>query len=481
MGILTGMPLPGMASASTGILPDAGRFERIEYLLDKLGGPPFQFWLYVAFILCLVLMMVAERNRLRQEPKTLESNSSYDSVYLSALDGIRAIALVLIFIFHNWQQSWIDFDIRIGDFYFPLGNLQRYGFLAVEIFFVLSGFCLFYPIARHMMEGAKDFHWKDFYIKRLRRILPAYLLVILAIFVFPVLSGNMNPVVSPEQYFKNLLANLTFTQNFYTPAEGAFSSTAWTLTIEVQFYLLVPLIVRFFKKHPWATCGVLCVIGWCSRFWFMTGPTYTMADKLFPISYFDVFAAGMLAAYLLVYLRTHYDKEKLRIYMTAISLFCIPLIWQFFMWLGTARVPDADTSAYWQTMFRFPFAVVTGLWIVSTCMASGWLSKRVYGNKLMVYLSTISYSFFLWHQNIHIMLKRLNLAGASTPRPMDDRPAMQIYILLSIVFSLAIATLSTYLIERPIVKYGYKGSVKKLFSLGKKEKALNKEKGGKSC
>lgn len=69
--------------------------------------------------------------------------------YLYALDGMRAISLIFIVIFHTFQQSWIFYNLKISPdkYLFNFEIFQRYGYVAIDSFFVLSGFCLFYPIA----------------------------------------------------------------------------------------------------------------------------------------------------------------------------------------------------------------------------------------------------------------------------------------------------------------------------------------------
>ena len=88
--------------------------------------------------------------------------------YLYALDGMRAISLIFIVIFHTFQQSWIFYNLKISPdkYLFNFEIFQRYGYVAIDSFFVLSGFCLFYPIARSMFGECEFRGWKNFFIKR---------------------------------------------------------------------------------------------------------------------------------------------------------------------------------------------------------------------------------------------------------------------------------------------------------------------------
>jgi peptidoglycan/LPS O-acetylase OafA/YrhL len=388
--------------------------------------------------------------------------------YLPALDGIRALALVSIWAFHNWQQAWIDIDLHIGGWNYPLGNLQRKGFLALEVFFTLSGFCLFYPIARHLLEGARDFNAKDFYLKRARRILPPYFILMGAVLVFPMLSGSTFPPPPAGEMLQKVLVNATFTETVFQIGDGVFSSTAWTLCIEVQFYVVTPLIVWLYKKRPVATCLALIAVANASKFLLIFAEDgFAFWQRNFVVSYMDMFALGMLAAYALVWLRRRYDAGAYRPFMTAASLLCLPLIWQFHQWPWRPGFPpQLDCDYYWYVVYRTPYSLVLVLWIVSTCLAHERLSRKVYGNRAFVFLSGISYPFFLWHQNIHILFKRAQIPYTTADPVMADRPAMRLYIAYTLIASLCVAVTSTYLVERPVARLGFLGFLRGLAGAG---------------
>ncbi len=113
-------------------------------------------------------------------------NSDYDTKYLKVLDGIRALAVLIIVWYHFWQQSWLS--PKIGFIY--LDFIPRYGFLLVDMMILLSGFCLFIPYASAMVYGEKIPDTKKFYIKRIARIFPSYYLALIISFVILIIFKN---------------------------------------------------------------------------------------------------------------------------------------------------------------------------------------------------------------------------------------------------------------------------------------------------
>jgi peptidoglycan/LPS O-acetylase OafA/YrhL len=141
---------------------------------------------------------------------------------LAGLDHLRALAILLVFLYHYGLFAHPDWITTVGEF----------GWTGVDLFFVLSGFL----IASQLFQSLKSGHGlklKEFYIKRSFRILPAYLFILLLYFTIPAFSER--PGLPPLWKF------LTFTQNLGLDLrETRAFSHAWSLCIEEQFYLLFP-------------------------------------------------------------------------------------------------------------------------------------------------------------------------------------------------------------------------------------------------
>ncbi|HLZ87354.1 MAG TPA: acyltransferase, partial [Puia sp.] len=144
----------------------------------------------------------------------------------AGLDHLRALAIIIVFVYHY------------GLFGHPPGLNEYFGswgWTGVDLFFVLSGFLiggqLFAKLSRN-----QPINYGEFYLKRSLRILPAYFAVLLIYFTIPAFTERSR--LPPLWRF------LTFTQNFGLDLSqhGAFSH-AWSLCIEEQFYLLLPLLI----------------------------------------------------------------------------------------------------------------------------------------------------------------------------------------------------------------------------------------------
>lgn len=146
-------------------------------------------------------------------------------------DILRSLAILLVMLVHLPLKATPS----------VLVSVREYGWLGVDIFFVLSGYLigtqLFKEITR---SGAVNF--KSFYLRRAFRIFPAFFVVLALYALVPVLRDN--PTMQPLWKFATFTVNLGF-----DPREGNAFSQAWTLAVEEQFYLVLPLLVLLLYKR----------------------------------------------------------------------------------------------------------------------------------------------------------------------------------------------------------------------------------------
>jgi len=151
---------------------------------------------------------------------------------LPGLDLLRAIAISWVMIYHCSLFGLVSQDTWV----------VRFGWMGVDLFFVLSGFLIAGQLLRPWASGGRP-HYARFATRRLLRTLPAYLAVITVYFVFP--------AIRDRDHIQPLWRFLTFTQNFGldTDPPKAFSH-AWSLCVEQQFYLVFPVIVALVAIRP---------------------------------------------------------------------------------------------------------------------------------------------------------------------------------------------------------------------------------------
>ncbi len=163
------------------------------------------------------------------------------------LDTLRSVAIVAVMVFHV-----LDFA---GDNTLPawLEPIAQYGWIGVDLFFVLSGYLIGAQLLKPYAKGERPGLW-GFYRNRLFRILPAYLVVLAAYYWVPKWS-EFDEMSSPWRY-------LTFTFNLFLPATRALAfSHVWSLCVEEHFYLLLPLIVLVLMKKPSLRKAVVVAAG----------------------------------------------------------------------------------------------------------------------------------------------------------------------------------------------------------------------------
>src|SRR5215467_9983632 len=148
------------------------------------------------------------------------------------LDGLRGIAVLLV-VYHHWMPLTLNIS---GDS--VAGRLGALSWSGVDLFFVLSGFLIGGILLDHKNSPS---YFKTFYIRRVCRILPLYILC-LALFYMTKSSGWLWN--SPLPWY----SYATFTQNFWTAfrgnsAEALWLVPTWSLAVEEQFYLTLPLLL----------------------------------------------------------------------------------------------------------------------------------------------------------------------------------------------------------------------------------------------
>lgn len=162
------------------------------------------------------------------------------------LDHLRALAILLVFIFHytilsKGEPSW-------------LATMSSFGWTGVDLFFVLSGFLIALPLFK-AIGNSQPISLRTFFIKRTLRILPVYWFTLLIYVLFPFFRE--------KESLPSLLKFLTFTQNFglNIKTHGTFSH-AWSLCVEEHFYILFPFLLLWMqgRKHKKIFIWILPVL-----------------------------------------------------------------------------------------------------------------------------------------------------------------------------------------------------------------------------
>jgi peptidoglycan/LPS O-acetylase OafA/YrhL len=174
---------------------------------------------------------------------------------IAAIDGLRGLSVAWILLFHfvalrpsdPWAGALRDAPL--------LGAAIARGPWAVQLFFLISGFLLTLPWLARARDGRPAPSTRAFYLRRIRRIVPAYYLQLALLFavVMPLLFGADYWRHDLYVYAANALAHAAFMHNLspLTSASLNVNGALWTLAVEAQFYLLLPLLAPVFVRTPW--------------------------------------------------------------------------------------------------------------------------------------------------------------------------------------------------------------------------------------
>lgn len=186
--------------------------------------------------------------------KTLKSNLQRvvtEGVYLAEVDGLRFIAILLVILQHLSERlirnTPVEFTIPIKDD--PFAFLVSRGTVGVFLFFAISGFVLCLPFAKSIASEDKNVkkpNLKNFYIRRLTRIEPPYFIWMTLFAMVLIMKGNY----SFSEMFWHWLASITYTHQIFYNDYSIINPVAWSLEIEIQFYILAPFLANFYFGLP---------------------------------------------------------------------------------------------------------------------------------------------------------------------------------------------------------------------------------------
>ena len=378
------------------------------------------------------------------------------------LDGLRTLMIFIVSWYHIWQQSWLR--PVIGSY--SLDYLVRSGYVWVDGTVLLSSFLLFLPYAKAMREHLPAPDTRDFYFRRARRVLPAYYFIIQAVLFIVAIPWKLYD--SPQFLVKDLATHLTFTFTFFrdTYISTPLGAASWTLAIEVQAYLLFPLIARGVMKKPALTLGALCAVCFGFRAWCL----WALADYSLVvnqlINFLDVYAIGILAA--MGYIRLSeklagkagsFGTEKAagwRKYVwqaAATVVFAAALFGLLRLLRFQASSPDYFRIQRRQMIYRPAYALCFTALLLSAPFAVLPLRKLL-GNPVTKFLGGISMNYYLIHQTVIVHMKRLHfpVSVSESPHMEGEQPWQNRYTFWAFVISLVLAVLVTYAIEKPAAR-----------------------------
>jgi peptidoglycan/LPS O-acetylase OafA/YrhL len=366
------------------------------------------------------------------------------SARLGVLDGLRGVAVLLVLWYHIWQISWLPA---------PLSSLQfipETGFIGVDLFFFLSGFVIVYPFLKAQQSDRPPPSWGHFYYRRAIKILPSYLLSIVVL-----IAVGYAHFASWSEALRDIMTHLLFIHTWWSDTYGAINGVLWTLAVEVEFYVVFPLLWWFFRRNPWITAAILVAVSLAFREYAQACCTHTSAPLMINNlpGYVDVFAFGMLSAYLYLRLQSAAELRHARHTATVLALGGIALAWFELQQLWQMRVL-ADWPTAWEVHHRSVIAAAFCLIAVGSLLGLAvW--RRVLSSRLLLFFGAISYNLYLYHQAVARLLLQWHIPPYRGTNEHAD-PRWQIaYTFVAVIITTLQAAVITYAFERPLLRMPY--------------------------
>ena len=365
--------------------------------------------------------------------------------HVAPLDGLRGLAILLVLWFHVWQQSWLRADVHLFGQTWNFNVFPETGFIGVDLFFFISGFCLFYPYARTLFDGRPMQTVAVFAYRRALKILPSYYLAVAG-----AIGLGFYHFQSRDDAVKQVWTHLLFVHNLIHETYFGIDNVMWSLGTEVQFYVAFPVVCRLVMRSPWLTLAVALAIGNLYRF--TVAHDYDAPLEIDRLQgTIDLFVAGMIAAWLFRFIPARAPKLAAnRPLWTAVALagaagFYLTLLHTF-----GARGMDGWGTA--SKTFSRPEAIAAFLPLtVGSLFAYPWL-QRLVANPVLTFLSLISYNLYLWHQEIAAALHLNNTVRFVGSDPHGDPHWQLAYTMVAFALTIAVATAITVALERPLLR-----------------------------
>ena len=356
--------------------------------------------------------------------------------FIPAVDGLRFIAIAAVLL-HHITAEYIRVSQRFGAIdlpkqwwdVFPQSPFLAIGYaghFGVHLFFVISGFILALPYVRSADFNAPRPNTWSYYLRRIVRLDPPYIISLLVAFAIISLTN-----IGWRVFFPHLWASMLYLHGPIYGDASWVNGVVWSLEIEIQFYVLVPLLSKLFDLRPiWLrrTLLIALILGWAyaagKGAFFERTPRLSLSI----IYYLQFFLAGFLLADL-------YSHHRI------IRGFA-----------GDLLALTSAGAIYWILTVNYSFYWLTPMLIAAMYvgLVSGQIGYRFVTQRWIVTIGGMCYSIYLYHYLI------INLLTPLSARLMDNaHPLALDWLLQVIVLSLPVLIISAGLyvaVEKPCMQ-----------------------------
>jgi peptidoglycan/LPS O-acetylase OafA/YrhL len=363
--------------------------------------------------------------------------------FIPQLDGLRFFAITAVVLFHlsGYVAAHSPVSFSTPPSQDPLSRLLVHGHYGVQFFFIISGFILALPFASHYLLETRRVELSAYYKRRLTRLEPPYLVSLIGFCILIMLVKGE----TLAELFPHLAAGFGYIHNIIYGSGNRLNGVAWSLEIEVQFYLLVPLLTKLFairgqlrRRSAIVSLGLVAII-FQTLFIHTTGGALALSI----LNFLQFFLIGFLLVdfYLCEWSRAQTRRWAWDIVMVA-GVVSLPFIWSSIV------------------LIRFAFPVVA---LLLYCAAfRGVVTSGVLSNRWLVTIGGMCYSIYLLHYPL------INFAFSRT-KTFALTDSFDINLLVQLIFIapflLFVSAAFFLLIEKPCMRKDWPSRVREKIRL----------------
>jgi peptidoglycan/LPS O-acetylase OafA/YrhL len=347
--------------------------------------------------------------------------------YVPEVDGLRFVAITSVFIYHLAGDALRrapagTAESYAGGWLFELTQRLNFG---VPLFFVLSGFILGVPFASAHLRGGPAVPLAKYFVRRVTRLEPPYLICLVVLFLAKIAAGRG----TADSLWPHLLASSLYVHNSWFNSSSPINVVAWSLEIEVQFYLLAPFLAQVFAVRPTALrrtviVGAIAAVILVQSAWLGTRAFGNI------LGHAQYFFTGFLLADLHVSDDGRWQPNAR---------------WDFVALLGWPLLGALLTFAPEVLQWASPLLILP-LYVAAF---RGRATSRVFRTPWLCVIGGMCYSIYLFHNNA------IALVGSSVFRLQPDGPfGLRLLVHFALVTPVVLVACAAFylLVERPCMR-----------------------------
>jgi peptidoglycan/LPS O-acetylase OafA/YrhL len=379
-------------------------------------------------------IFVRADNTVPAEADIREGGRRIDRGHLAALDGLRGAAALYVLLHH--LTTYLPYpNANIAQRI--IGTTFRFGHYPVDVFIVLSGFCLMIPVCRSggTLKGGS----RHFFVRRARRILPTYYAAVLvSLLLIGTILGSSTGTPWDQTMpltWTDVVSHLFLFQDLLPNANHHINYAMWSISVEWRIYFLFPLLIVAAARMGTPAVAILTtLLSYLVLFLLRFTPINTGAWGASP-AYFGLFSIGMLACDL--------SFGKLREFTPNRSIFLA------FIGVGTIALAILSFSRYSGHLQALSLLVGLIGACLMLCMIRGYLPavSQIFSWRPLAFLGTMGFSLYLFHPPI------IQLVWIGLIRPLNlSIQAQQMVLVASAPLVVAGCYLAFLAFEKPVLR-----------------------------